>query len=457
MRKVPVLMFLAAVSACAPKLIPVPVVTTPRFPEFVQPAVPASFADSAAAAGEDRGWRFLQAGDLKNAEREFSTALQLAAAFYPAETSLGYVEMARKDAASALPHFDRALARQQDDVSALLGRGQALVALSREAEALTTFEAVLAVDPSLGDVRRRVEVLKFRGLEQDLARAREAARAGQLDAAATAYANAIASSPDSAFLYRELAAVERQKGDDDRALEHFRKAVALDGSDAKSLVQVGEILETRGDFGGAEQEYLQASTIEPSDALNSKIEAVRARAELARLPEEYRAIDQSPEITRADLAALIGVRLAPLLQGTPRGEVVLITDVRASWASTWIMAVARAGVMEPLANHAFQPRTLVRRVDLAQAVSRLLARIAAGNPSVGKSWEGGRVRFADLSPGHLAYPAASAAVTARVMTMGPDNSFQPSKPVSGHDAVAAINQIEALAGTLVKPRAKSGR
>ena len=111
--------------------------------------------------------------------------------------------------------------------------------------------------------------------------------------------------------------------------------------------------------------------LEPSAAadLESKIEALRERAELARLPEEYRAIEQAPQITRGDLAALIGVRLAPLLQASRRRDAVLITDVRTHWAAIWIMSVARAGVMEPFSNHAFQPRTAVRRVDLAQAAS----------------------------------------------------------------------------------------
>ena len=43
----------------------------------------------------DRAWTFLQAGDLKNAEREFATALKTTPAFYPAEIGLGYVELAR--------------------------------------------------------------------------------------------------------------------------------------------------------------------------------------------------------------------------------------------------------------------------------------------------------------------------------------------------------------------------
>src|SRR5207245_8913342 len=127
-----------------------------------------------------------------------------------------------------------------------------------------------------------------------------AGRGGRLDEAVAGYTRAIAASPDSAFLYRELAAVERQKGDGTRALEHFRKAVALDAADATSLVQIGEILDERGDLAAAEKSYADAQAVEPSDAVAAKIDAVRARAELARMPEEYRALEQAAQVTRAE-------------------------------------------------------------------------------------------------------------------------------------------------------------
>jgi tetratricopeptide (TPR) repeat protein len=448
MRRLLLLVGLVFVSACAAKVVPVPVVVAPRFPEFTRPAVPPSYASSPVAQNASRGWAFLQAGDLKQAEREFATALKTTPAFYPAETSLGYVELARKDSKAALAHFDRALELnpERSDVSPLIGRGQALVGLNREAEAISAFEAAIAADPSQTDLVRRVEVLKFRSVEQGLSRARDAARAGRLDEAAQAYLAAIASSPDSPFLYRELAGVEKQKGDADAALEHFRKAVDLDPGDAKSLAQLGELFEARADFDAAAKAYADSLAIEPGAAIEARLEAVRAKAALARLPAEYRSIDLAPQVTRADLAALIGIRLAPLLQTTRRGDAALITDVRNHWASTWIMAVARAGVMEPFANHAFQPRAVVRRTDLAQAVARLLTHVAAQNPDRAKAWESARLKFSDLSPSHLAYPAASAAVAAGVMTTAPGNGFQPSKVVAGAEAIEAITKIEALAG-----------
>lgn len=441
------LLALVLASACAPKTAPAPVVTAPKFPDFMRPVVPAAMANGPAAASASRGWSFLQAGDFRTAEREFAAALKATPAFYPAETSLGYLELARKDAKAALPHFDRAieLNPQHDDVAAFLGRGQALLALNREADALSAFEAALAADPSQTELARRVEVLKFRNVEQGLSRARDAARAGRLDEAAQAYATAIASSPDSAFLYRELAGVERQNGNPEAALEHFRKAASLDPGDAKTLAQIGELLEAAGDFDGAAKAYGDAIALEPGAELDAKLEGVRAKVALAGLPAEYRAIDQAPQITRADLAALIGIRLPGIVASGRRTDAALITDIRNHWAATWIMAVARAGVMEPFANHAFQPRTVVRRSELAQASARLLARIAAQNPARAKAWETARLKFSDLSPGHLAYPAASIAVASGVMKTTPEKAFQPSKAVTGAEAVEAIAQIEALA------------
>ena len=395
---------LVTAGACAPKTIAVPVVTAPKFPEFVRPDVPAAMAGSDAALMHDRAWRFLQAGDFRSAERDLAVALRAAPTFYPAEAASGYVALAQSDAKAALAHFDRALARQPDYTAALVGKGQTLLALKMESEAIAAFEAALAANPTLVDLRRRTEVLRFRSAERGLAAARQAARTGRPDEAIRAYTAAIASSPESAFLYRELAAVERQAGDTNAALSHFRKAVELDPGDAGSHAQIGEVLEARGDFDGALAAYRQSLAIEANAAVEGKRDALVAREEFAKLPESYRAIEAAPQVTRSDLAALIGVRLGPLLQTMPIRDASVITDVPGHWAEHWIMAVARAGVIEPYDNHTFQPGSVVRRVDLAQALSPLLARAAA--PAQLKQWQSAGVTLTDLAPDHPAFPAA---------------------------------------------------
>ena len=99
----------------------------------MRPVVPSDLATLPAATNQERAWQFLQAGDLHNADREVAAALKASAGFYPAETTGGYVQLAQKDAKSALARFDRALSRRSNYAPALAGKADALVALNREA------------------------------------------------------------------------------------------------------------------------------------------------------------------------------------------------------------------------------------------------------------------------------------------------------------------------------------
>jgi tetratricopeptide (TPR) repeat protein len=337
------------------------------------------------------------------------------------------------------------LVSHQPSTSGLVGRGEALLALNRDADALAAFSSALALDPSLTDLARRVEVLKFRSVEQGVARARDAARAGRFDDAVQAYLAAITSSPDSPFLYRELASVERRAGDTAAALTHAQKAAELDPNDSRSLVLIGEIYESQNDYTKAADAYTAAIAVEPNEALAAKIEDLRERAAFEAMPEEYKSIEAAPAITRAQLAALLGVRLEDLLRRARASSAVVLTDTRNNWAAPWIMSVTRAGVMDAYPNHTFQPSNPVRRVDLAQAVSRVLTLIAAEKPRLAAKWRDPRPRFPDMSPSHLSYPAAARAISSGVMTTLDGGAFGLTRPVSGVEAVAAVSRLEALA------------
>lgn len=435
-------MLLAA--ACAPALAPAPVVTTPRYPDFVFPSTPPSLATRELVLRQQRGWQFLQAGDLRAARAEFGAALRRNRGFFPADTGLAYASLAEKDYAAAIVRLEAVLTRAPQYVPALVGLGDALVGAGRLDEATGSFRAALALDASLSDVRRRLDVLALRSQQESLTQARQAAEAGRLDQAADAYRQAIASSPDSPFLYRELAAVERRRGRSAAALEHLKKAAAIDPSDSRALVQMGEILEEQGEFAAAADAYARAEAIEPGPDIAARLARARNGVAMAKLPEQYRAIPAAPQITRGDLAALVGVRLAPLLAGNARPDPVVVTDARSHWASPWIMAVVRAGVMEPFPNHTFQPRGLVRRLEMAQVITRLLALIGERHPALARDWALGRPRIADLPPTHLGYPAAATVVSAGVMPLL-DGMFRPSRPVSGAEAIDVMGRLEGLA------------
>jgi tetratricopeptide (TPR) repeat protein len=436
-------LMVTCLGACAPRSAPPVTTTSPAFPDFMYPGLPKGLGGTDDAARVDRGWRFLQGNDLQSADREFADALRRTPGLYPARAGSAYVALAAADFDRALGAFDGVLRTAPAYVPALVGRGQVLLALKRDAAALESFEAALAADASLTDVRRRVDVLRFRGLQDLIDTARAATAANRLNEAATAYERAIAASPDSPFLHRDLAVVRQRQGNADAAINGFRRAVQLDPADAASLIQIGELLETRQDFGGAEAAYRQAAAMEPSADLTARLARLAERARDIKLPAEFRAIAAAPQITRGDLAALIGVRLEDLLASAPAREVV-VTDITEHWAASWIAAVARAGVIEPFANHTFQPGSPVTRADLASAVSRTVTLAAASRPEL-RPFLTARPNLADMPTAHLSYPAASVAVASGVMPLAAGSRFEVARLVSGAEAADTILRLRDLA------------
>ncbi len=443
------------VAGCAPKTAK-PTTTGPVFPQFAFPVVPDTLeaSNQAASAAHRDAWNLLQGGNAKAAARKFSSVVKDVPSFYPADVGLGYSALAQHDYKAAISDFDKALVAAPDYLPALLGRADALEATNEIPDAVLSLDAVLRVDPSRTDLRTRADSLRFRGIEDLVAQARKAQQSGKLDDARSAYERAIQFSPESAFLYRELASVEKQANQLDRAGERVQTALRLDPKDAAAHVLAAEIADRRGNLKVAVEEYQQAREIgglgggsmggAPDPALADRIRDVEKRLALASMPEAFRSIGTASQVTRGDLAALVGVHLEAWLAQLPQVAPALMTDIRDHWAERWILTVTRAGLMEVYGNHTFQPDTPVDRATLARVVSRALNVVAAREESLARRWRQAQPTFTDLPTTHVSYPAAALAVAAGVLQNGPDNSFEPTRPVSGSEALTAIARIEAI-------------
>ena len=436
--------------------------TAPKFPEFIAPAVPAALAGTPRPpASRSRGWRSCRPAISKNAEREFAAALKTTPAFYPAETG---ARLRRAGAqGSRRPRCRISIARSSASgatSSALVGRGQALLALDREADALVGVRSGAGRrSVARPTSARRVEVLQFRGARAGPgARARRRRAAGRLDEAARAYATrdrqlARQRVPVSRAGGRRAAAGRRPT----RRSSTSARPSALDPSDARSLVQIGELLEARGDFDGAAKAYTDALAHRAERRRSKRSSTrVRARAELARLPAEYRAIEQAPQITRGDLAALIGVRLAPLLQAGRRRDAVRRSPTCAThWAGpgSWRSRAPASWSRSPTTRSS-------RARSCAASISR---RRSAGcsrgsrrsTPAQPQPWQ---TRAAAVSGSRAEPPRVSGGVGGRRGRRDDDRrrttAFQPSRSVTGAEAVEAIERLEALAG-LPAPRSSA--
>jgi hypothetical protein len=211
-------------------------------------------------------------------------------------------------------------------------------------------------------------------------------------------------------------------------------------------MQVGELLEAKQDYAGAEAAYRRAAELEPGPEIAARVAVAAERARDARLPAEFRAIPASTRVTRGDLAALIGVRLEATLRQAPEQQVV-VTDADRHWAAPWIGPVARTGILDAYENHTFQPSAPLRRAELAEAVRELVTLLARQSPEL-RVRLAERPRIADMSTGHLSYLDAVAAVASGVLPLTEQGRFEPNRPVSGAEAVDAIDRLRQLAGTV---------
>ena len=434
------LVAVAVTAACATRL---PVVTDPAYPGYLFPTVPAEYEGSPAARSHNEAWTYLQVGDLLTADLRFQTLLEQTPEFFPAQTGRGWVSMARNEPEGAARYFEAAVEDSPTYVPALVGRGEAMLALDRREDAVESYEAALAVDAGLTEVRRVVDELRFAIASDRLGSARTAVQAGRYTEATAAYQQLIAASPDSGFLHVELGRVEQLRGNEAAALDHARRASDLDSSDPDAFLLQGELYEAGGELEDALVAYERADAADPTDQTAGHIDRVRDLMLLADLPPEMLDIASKTEVTRGELAALIGVRLSDLLLDAS-GRPVIITDTRDHWSSQWIQAVADAGVMDVDAAYRFLPAVTMRRSELADVVAATLDVIEQQTDS-GPLGTSGTRSFSDMRPSHRSYSAAIRAVAAGVLEVLENDSFQPSRPATGAEAVAMADRLTALA------------
>ena len=226
------LLLLTVAAACTPAPPVVLAPAVPAHPDFVFPAAPPG-TPPATLERLERGWRLLQADDFSGAEREFGPLLRADRALHAGRRRTGLrragAPPAGRGPGGVRPGDDgagrlRAGARRSGAGAAGVGPGRSGAGQLRSGPGRRPDVARrrlprrgAAGAPAAGPGHAR----RTSGGRRALGR-----RSRGLPAA-------IAASPESPFLYRDLARAERRAGRDDAALEYARRALALDPDDAR--------------------------------------------------------------------------------------------------------------------------------------------------------------------------------------------------------------------------------
>jgi tetratricopeptide (TPR) repeat protein len=423
----------ALAASCAPKA---PAPRLPDTEDYVFPSAGRGELSPAEVRKIEEAWKRVLAGDPAGA-RGFEKLLQSRPKLVPATTGLAYARLRGGRAAEASRLFQIALDERSEYLPALVGAGSAALRQGDADAALAFYRLAQTVAPGDAVVRRRLPQIKLQVTEKRVAQARQDLERGNAEKATTEYRAALDAAPEVGGVRLELANLLLAQGDAPGAVALLEQDPV---GDRQVLLRQGEILIGMQDYARAIDVYRRLLVRDPRDeeALRRSRE-VRDAQELLLMPEEYRRIATAPRLTRADLAALMDVKVAALRRVAEREPKVAI-DISGSWARDHIADVLALDIMDVYPNHTFQPGAMVRRSDVARALGRVLDLLRwprAASASVPS----------DMSPANVAYDRVERVLGAGLMDVTPAGAFEPWRPVTGPEAIDAIEALVRLVGT----------
>ena len=412
---------------------------TPRPPEtadFMFPTAEPGELTADEARQIDKAWRDLLAGEVPDAEKTFQKLAGRKPDLVPAQTGLAYARLKIGRLAEAATGFGRVLAARPEYAPALVGAGVTAQKQQDAAAALGYFRRALAAQPGDASLRKRVAELKIAITEKRVAEAHAALEASDPAKAEERYRLALAAAPEVAGVRLELADLLESTGDPSAAADVLE---ADPTDDRQVLSRLAALLMGMKQYERGLDAWRRVLARDPRDpeALKKSREVIAA-IEFARMPEEYQRIPQAARLSRADLAALLYVKVPQLARLQNREPKVAI-DISGSWAREHIVSVLALDIMDVYPNHSFQPGAVVRRGDLARAAARVLDLFRA------RAGEGPAPT--DMARTNLYFDAALRVVGAGLMGLTAEGAFEPWRPVSGQEAVEVVSGVARLVGS----------
>jgi len=427
----PLVGMLALLASCAPP----PKAPLPDAEEYVFPAAVPGQLSPAEAQRIEKAWRRILGGDALAAQRGMEKLLARSPGLVPAETTLAYARLRAGRLDEAARSFEGVMSRQADYLPALVGAAATASRRGDAEGALRLYRRALLAEPSNAFLRQRVAELRVQVTERRVAAARAAQEAGRSEEAVATYRQALESAPEVAGLRLELANLLVATGDVEGAVGVLK---ADPTEDRQVLIRLADVDMQRRDYPGALEAYRRMLARDPhDDEAQRRSRDAREAIELEQMPEEYRRISTAPAITRADLAALVAVKVTALAR-VPAGEPQVAVDISGSWARGHIIKALAYDIMTVYPNHTFQPAATARRGDAARAVQRILDLL---------KWPAGLgPNPTDMSRSNVYYYPATRVVAAGLMDLTPAGGFEAWRPVSGPEAVAVIEELVRLVG-----------
>jgi len=394
------------------------------------PAIPAGASAELAAA-----WASLRIGGTVPGATVLSPADRATAIGQAYE---GFRGLRMGDVVAAQNAFGAALAASSQLATAQYGMGLTAELQGRSDLAVDWFEAALRSDAGLTRAAVELNRLALASVSPSLRRAELAAQSGDIAAAEAAYRQVIVQAPFLAGPYLRIAELYLTGGETAAAIDVLEGARSAIGNHPAVLERLGELFDREGRYAEAADAYQRLADQTPDDmGAAARARQARDAYEQAALPSEYRTLAAKATLTREELAAVIAISL-PGLEALAAGRPgVIVADAGDRWTTRFVLRTVQWGVLDVYQNNEFYPRMEVLRSMLVEASYRVLELVGAAEGAP-------RPVLTDPPPEHVLYRQVQAVVGLRVLELEANGGFDLLEPVSGAEAMRAIDRLGAI-------------
>lgn len=341
----------------------------------------------------------------------------------------------------ALQTFQRVLQRNPDHIGALYGMLLTYTAQGDDLTALQYGEQLVRLRPNDARLMDFVRAVELRAVEQMLRQARRARQMGRIDEAENMYRQVIARIPENVEVLLEYAGWLENMGKTREAIAYYQLAYNQRPGDPEILRRYAPLLVQAGRCDQANPLIADLKRLEPGNEEWQVLDE-RCRGELQRSQyhAEYEKVRMSPAITRGQLATVLCLEFPELMEEKVPVRPVILEDVRDHWASRFIQRVVQLGLIPLYSPHRFDPEQTVNRGEFAQVIYLVLRHL--GRDAMIR--DSGHIRIRDVSPLHRLYRSIVTSVKLGLLKLDEQGMFHADRPVSGADAIRAIQGLRSL-------------
>ncbi len=420
-------------------------IVPPSAPAFHVEDVPQAVAgrlDLDQRIAADEAWADLKANRPVQAQKVIGR-MGIGSSVYAA--GLGYVHLLLGDTASAEHDFKEALRTSPDMTPAYAGLAQIYESRGDSENALAQYREILKTEPDNRWAKPRFESLRNGLVDKLSSEAKAAQSAGNLEEAKKAYLRVLFYDPQSAQANIELARIYEKEKNVSGALRHLKSALESQPKNKALLREYADMLFDAGELGPSLDAYESLAELDPQNkAVGQRIDDLKNKLGVYDVPSQYKSIADEEAVTREDLAALIAVKFTDVFS-VPGRRTEIMVDIASSWAQKFIIKVVSLDVMSAYDNHTFQPKKIINRAEVAEAVDRLIDFLKGRGSKIVPLVETRRIKIDDVAPDNVYYQPILHVVAYQVMDLTPQKMFEPERTVSGKEAARVLDLVLRLA------------